>query len=81
MRRRLVRFALALVRGYQILLGPILPPACRFVPSCSEYYRQALVSVGFVRATGLTIGRISRCHPWHAGGYDPPPLPKRAPGE
>jgi uncharacterized protein len=84
MRPLQVRIALALVRGYQIIMRPLLPPACRFVPSCSEYYRQALMSVGFLRATGLAIGRISRCHPWHQGGYDPPPAPrpaqKRPPG-
>jgi putative membrane protein insertion efficiency factor len=72
-----VRVSVALVCGYQIFVRPILPPACRFVPSCSEYYRQALVNVGFVRATGLAIARICRCHPWHVGGYDPPPAAKR----
>jgi len=72
-----VQIALVLVRGYQIVVRPILPPACRFVPSCSDYYRQALVNVGFVRGTGLAIARICRCHPWNAGGYDPPPAGKR----
>jgi putative membrane protein insertion efficiency factor len=65
----------AFVRGYQLLLRPLLPPACRFEPSCSEYYRQALESHGALRATGLAIRRLGRCHPWHEGGYDPPPLP------
>ncbi|HEV8440230.1 MAG TPA: membrane protein insertion efficiency factor YidD [Methylomirabilota bacterium] len=71
------RVAIALVRAYQLLARPLLPPACRFEPSCSEYYRQALASHGFFRATGLAIGRIGRCHPWHEGGYDPPPRPVR----
>ena len=71
------RFLIALVRGYQLLLRPLLPPVCRFEPSCSEYFRQALRSHGVGRATGLAIRRLSRCHPWHAGGYDPPPLPHR----
>ena len=68
-----VRITMLLVRGYQVLVRPLMPPACRFAPSCSEYYRQALMNVGFRRATGLAILRISRCHPWGAGGYDPPP--------
>ena len=62
-----------LVRGYQVLLRPLLPAACRFEPTCSEYYRQALMTQSVVRATGLAIRRIARCHPWHEGGYDPPP--------
>ena len=71
-----MRLALALLRGYQLLVRPLLPPACRFDPSCSEYYRQALMSFGLLRATGLAIGRLSRCHPWREGGYDPPPAPQ-----
>ena len=70
----IARGMVLLVRGYQQLARPLLPPACRFEPSCSEYYRQGLLSLGFLRATGLAIRRISRCHPWHAGGYDPPPV-------
>ncbi|PWU18091.1 MAG: membrane protein insertion efficiency factor YidD [Candidatus Rokuibacteriota bacterium] len=62
-----------LVEGYQCLVRPLLPPACRFEPSCSEYYRQSLMSTGLLRATLWAILRISRCHPWHEGGYDPPP--------
>ena len=66
-----------IIRGavgvYQLLLRPIMPPACRFEPSCSEYYREALRSQSVLRATGLAIRRIGRCHPWHQGGYDPPP--------
>ncbi len=69
-------FLIALVRGYQLLLSPLLPPACRFEPSCSEYYRQALRSHGVLRATGLALGRLGRCHPWHEGGEDPPPPPR-----
>lgn len=69
----MAKFLRGIVRGYQIVLRPLLPPACRFEPSCSEYYREALTNHGVVRATGLAILRIGRCHPWHAGGYDPPP--------
>ncbi len=54
------------VRGYQMLVRPLLPAACRFVPGCSEYVREALVEHGLLRG-------ILRCHPWNAGGYDPPP--------
>jgi len=68
------KFLRAIVRGYQLLLRPLLPPACRFVPSCSEYYREALGGHGVLRATGLAIRRVARCHPWHQGGYDPPPV-------
>lgn len=75
MRTAAVQVAIALVRGYQRLVRPLLPAVCRFEPSCSEYYRRALMSHGLLRATGLAIRRISRCHPWHKGGYDPPPLP------
>ena len=71
----LARGVAVLVRGYQQGVRPLLPAVCRFEPSCSEYYRQALLGLGFLRATGLAIRRISRCHPWHEGGYDPPPVP------
>ena len=73
---RLIRnllLASGVVRGYQLVVRPLLPPACRFEPSCSEYARQALLARGLVRGLGLTIWRLCRCHPWHRGGYDPPP--------
>jgi len=66
------------VRGYQVLIGPLFPPACRFEPTCSEYYREALLTHGVFRATVLAARRLGRCHPWHAGGYDPPPPGSRA---
>ena len=75
MRSSGVRVAVRLVRGYQLVMRPLLPAVCRFQPSCSEYYRQALMNVGFIRATRLALRRIGRCHPWHEGGYDPPPRP------
>ena len=61
------------VRGYQLVLRPVLPQACRFAPSCSEYARLALTEHGFARGAWLTLKRIARCHPFHPGGYDPPP--------
>jgi len=65
----------AVVRGYQVLLRPVLPQACRFAPSCSEYACVVLRSNGVLRGTWLAMRRIGRCHPWNAGGYDPPPPP------
>lgn len=61
------------VRGYRLLLSPMLPPACRFYPCCSEYAEQALREHGAWRGSWLTAGRILRCGPWHHGGYDPVP--------
>lgn len=75
---RLAAAADILIRGYQLLLRPLLPAACRFEPSCSEYARQALRAHGFRRGGWLAARRILRCHPLHLGGYDPPP---RAVGE
>ena len=75
------RLAVAAVRGYQLVLRPLLPPACRFEPSCSEYARQALAEHGLARGIWLAVKRIVRCHPFHAGGYDPPPLARPRPRE
>jgi putative membrane protein insertion efficiency factor len=68
----------ALVRGYQLLVRPLLPAACRFEPSCSEYAREAMVRHGLLRGGWLAMRRLGRCHPFHPGGYDPPPgVPSR----
>jgi len=79
-----VRAVDAVIRGYQLLLRPELPPVCRFEPSCSAYARQALAAHGLVRGLGLALWRLLRCHPLHPGGYDPPPpaagKPQRARG-
>lgn len=69
------RLAAGLVRGYQLVARPLLPAVCRFEPSCSEYSRQAFTSHGLMRGLWWTARRLARCHPWHAGGYDPPPQP------
>jgi putative membrane protein insertion efficiency factor len=70
----LPRYLLAgLVRGYQILLSPLLPPSCRFTPSCSQYAREAIMRHGAVRGTWLAARRLVRCHPFHPGGFDPVP--------
>lgn len=62
-----------IVRCYRMLLSPLLPPACRFYPSCSAYAEQALIQHGAWRGSWLTASRICRCGPWHDGGYDPVP--------
>jgi putative membrane protein insertion efficiency factor len=60
------------VRFYQVCLRPLLPAICRFHPSCSEYFILAVRKHGPVRGACKGIGRICRCNPWSAGGYDPP---------
>ena len=62
-----------LVRGYQVVLSPLLPSTCRFYPSCSAYAVEALERHGAWRGAKLTIRRLARCHPFHPGGYDPVP--------
>jgi len=62
-----------LVRGYQVALSPLLPASCRYYPTCSAYAVEALERHGAIRGTWLTVKRIARCHPLHAGGYDPTP--------
>jgi uncharacterized protein len=60
------------VRSYQICLRPVLPSVCKFYPSCSEYFIQAVQKYGPVRGAVKGVSRICRCHPWQRGGYDPP---------
>jgi len=64
---------MAAVRAYQLVLSPMLPPNCRFTPSCSAYALEALSRHGAVRGTWLAARRLARCHPWNPGGYDPVP--------
>jgi putative membrane protein insertion efficiency factor len=69
----LARLATGLVQGYRLLLSPVLPPTCRYFPSCSEYAVEALRVHGARRGGWLTARRLARCHPWCAGGLDPVP--------
>ena len=62
-----------LVRGYRYFISPLLPPACRFHPSCSDYAEQALKQHGALSGGWLAARRLCRCGPWHAGGFDPVP--------
>ncbi|MBU0620579.1 MAG: membrane protein insertion efficiency factor YidD [Gammaproteobacteria bacterium] len=64
---------LLLVKGYQWLIRPLLPPTCRFHPSCSQYSIEAITKHGALKGFWLTIKRVARCNPWHPGGYDPVP--------
>jgi putative membrane protein insertion efficiency factor len=71
---RLWREALVLpLRAYRLLLSPLLPPSCRFAPSCSAYAVQAILAHGLGCGGRLAVMRVLRCHPWGAGGYDPVP--------
>ncbi len=73
------RLALVLVRGYQLLISPLLGGHCRHLPSCSEYARQAIERFGLLTGGWLTIRRLSRCHPWGTEGFDPvPETPREA---
>ena len=62
-----------LITLYQRLLSPLFPPSCRFVPTCSQYAKEAILKFGIARGSYLAARRILRCHPFHAGGYDPVP--------
>ncbi|MCP5152320.1 MAG: membrane protein insertion efficiency factor YidD [Ectothiorhodospiraceae bacterium] len=63
------------VRGYRLLLSPVLPASCRYLPTCSEYALEALARHGALRGTWLAMRRVARCHPWGGSGYDPVPSP------
>jgi uncharacterized protein len=61
------------VRAYQLIVSPLLPPSCRFLPGCSDYAIEALDRHGALRGGGLALWRLARCHPWGGTGYDPVP--------
>lgn len=73
MSRLLDRTLIMLVRAYRLSLGRVLPPACRFQPSCSAYALDAIGRHGALRGAWLALRRLARCHPLHRGGHDPVP--------
>ena len=62
-----------IVTLYQRLVSPLFPPSCRFVPTCSQYAKEAILKHGLARGSYLAARRILRCHPLNPGGYDPVP--------
>lgn len=67
----LKKIVIGLVRVYQKLISPLFPPTCRFYPTCSAYFIQAVEKYGVIKGTFLGIRRILKCHPFNPGGYDP----------
>jgi hypothetical protein len=65
------RVLILLIKGYKKLISPMLPPSCRFYPTCSEYSIQALEKYGAIKGSAKSIWRILRCNPLNKGGYDP----------
>ncbi len=65
--------ALGLLRLYKFVLSPLLPAACRYQPTCSDYAREAVGRYGALRGTVLAARRLARCHPFREGGFDPVP--------
>jgi putative membrane protein insertion efficiency factor len=62
---------ISLLKFYQTVISPWLPPSCRFVPTCSQYAREAIERHGALRGSGMAFWRLLRCQPFCAGGYDP----------
>ncbi len=67
-----IALLIGLIRVYQYTLSPLLGNVCRFEPSCSRYMVESLKKYGLVRGLARGLRRLSRCHPWNPGGYDPP---------
>jgi putative membrane protein insertion efficiency factor len=61
------------IRAWQLLFAPVLPPSCRYLPSCSHYAEEAIARHGALRGSWLALHRVCRCHPWGGSGYDPVP--------
>ena len=67
------RAVVLVITAYKRWISPLLPPACRFYPTCSEYAREAVVTHGVWRGCGLALWRLLRCQPFSRGGFDPVP--------
>ena len=67
------KIIIGLIRFYQYAISPFLPPHCRYTPTCSTYSVEAIRQFGILRGGWMALRRITRCHPWHEGGYDPVP--------
>ena len=65
----------AAIRGYKLAVSPLLPPSCRFLPTCSDYAAEAIRRHGAGAGLMLAIRRLLRCHPWGGSGWDPVPAP------
>jgi putative membrane protein insertion efficiency factor len=72
-----VRVALLVVRGYQLMLRPMLSGQCRYLPTCSEYAAEAIATHGVLRGGWMGLTRVMRCHPFGGSGFDPVPLDSR----
>lgn len=72
-RGAVARGSLDVIRLYRLVVSPVLPPACRFLPTCSAYAMEAIERHGAAKGAWLAMRRLLRCHPFHAGGYDPVP--------
>ena len=64
------------IRAYQLVIAPVLPSSCRYLPSCSNYAAEAVTVHGPLRGGVLAAHRLCRCHPWGGSGYDPVPTPQ-----
>ncbi|HAI75850.1 MAG TPA: membrane protein insertion efficiency factor YidD [Microscillaceae bacterium] len=73
LRKALVALVLIPIRFYQLAISPLLPPTCRYSPTCSQYAVEAIQKHGILKGIWLSMRRIGRCHPWGGSGYDPVP--------
>lgn len=69
----IIFFLKALISAYQYIISPLTPPSCRFLPTCSQYTKDAIDKHGVQKGMILAVKRISKCHPWGTSGFDPVP--------